>query len=84
MKNELENNKYIGGFNKALKYYVSSKDSGVSDGLTTREKENPIKPIINKSLKKSTVFGMSPLAFLGVSFSLIAICGVAIITIKNK
>lgn len=74
----------IGGLKKVLKMYVDSKTSGASDGLTARESQNPIKPIINTPLKDTKILGLTPTNYLLVSFSVVAICGIAILSIKNK
>lgn len=75
---------FIGGLKKVVDMYVQSKTSGAYDGLSAREKESPIKPIINTSLKDTRVIGMKPLTYIAVSLSIVAICGVAILSIKNK
>jgi hypothetical protein len=75
---------FIGGLKKVVNMYVQSQTSGATDGLTAREKQSPVKPIINKSLKDTRFLGMTPLTYITVSFSIVAICGVAILSIKNK
>ena len=75
---------FIGGLKKVVNMYAQSQTSGATDGLTAREKQNPVKPIINTSLKDTRVLGMTPLTYVGVSLSIVVICGIAILSIKNK
>lgn len=75
---------FIGGLKKITNMYVQSQTSGASDGLTAREKQSPIKPIINTSLKDTRVLGMKPLTYITVSLGIVIICGVAILSMKNK
>ena len=75
---------FIGGLKKVINMYAESQTSGATDGLTAREKQSPVKPIINTSLKDTRVLGMKPLTYIAVSLSIVAICGVAILSIKNK
>ena len=75
---------FIGGLKKIANFYAQSQTSGATDGLTAREKQSPVKPIINTSLKDTRVLGMTPLTYITVSLSIVAICGVAILSIKNK
>lgn len=75
---------FIGGLKKIVNMYVQSQTSGASDGLTAREKQSPVKPIINTSLKDTRVLGMTPLTYIAVSLGIVAVCGVAILSIKNK
>jgi hypothetical protein len=75
---------FIGGLKKVVNMYVQSQTSGATDGLTAREKQSPVKPIINTSLKDTRFLGMTPLTYITVSLSIVALCGVAILSIKNK
>lgn len=75
---------FIGGLKKVVNMYVQSQTSGATDGLTAREKQSPVKPIINKSLKDTRFLGMPPLTYIGVSLGIVVICGITILSIKNK
>jgi hypothetical protein len=75
---------FIGGLKKIVNMYAQSQTSGASDGLTAREKQSPVKPIINTSLKDTRVLGMTPLTYIAVSLGIVAVCGIAILSIKNK
>lgn len=75
---------FIGGLKKVINMYAESQTSGATDGLTAREKQSPIKPIINTSLKDTKILGMTPLTYIAVSLGIVAVCGVAILSIKNK
>ena len=75
---------FIGGLKKITNMYVQSQTSGASNGLTAREKQSPVKPIINTSLKDTRVLGMKPLTYVLISLGIVAVCGIAILSIKNK
>ena len=75
---------FIGGLKKVVNMYVQSQTSGASDGLTAREKQSPVKPIINTSLKDTRFIGMKPLTYISVSLGIVLVCGIAILSIKNK
>lgn len=75
---------FIGGLKKIVNLYAQSQTSGATDGLTAREKQSPVKPIINTSLKDTRVLGMTPLTYVSVSLGIVLICGITILSIKNK
>lgn len=75
---------FIGGMKKVVNMYVQSQTSGVYDGLTAREKQSLIKPIINTSLKDTKVFGMTPTTYILASLSIVIVCAVGILSIKNN
>ena len=81
---EQENGGFIGGVKKVLNMYVKNSNKLAKDGLTISEFNNPIKPIINTPLKDTNVLGMKPLTYLTVSFGIVAVCGIAILSLKNK
>lgn len=84
MEDKDSNGGFIGGLKKAVNMYVQQRNTSVKDGLTGIEQQNPIKPIINKSLKDRTILGLKPLTYVAVSFSIVALCGIAILSLKNK
>ena len=75
---------FIGGLKKIASIYAQSQTSGATDGLTAREKQSPVKPIINTSLKDTRVLGMTPLTYISVSLGIVLVCGITILSIKNK
>jgi hypothetical protein len=75
---------FIGGLKKIVNIYAQSQTSGATDGLTAREKQSPVKPIINTSLKDTRVLGMTPLTYISVSLGIVLVCGITILSIKNK
>jgi hypothetical protein len=75
---------FIGGLKKVVDTLVQSQTSGASDGLTARERQNPVKPIINTSLKDTRFLGMKPLTYISVSLGVVLVCGITILSIKNK
>jgi hypothetical protein len=79
-----ENGGFIGGLKKVLNMYVKNSNKLAKDGLTISEFNNPIKPIVNTPLKDTSVLGMKPLTYLTVSFVIVAVCGIAILSLKNK
>jgi|LakMenEpi03Aug12_release.lakeMendotaPanAssembly.Ray.scaffolds.fasta_scaffold3703967_1 hypothetical protein len=81
---EKDNGGFIGGLKKVLNMYVKNSNKLAKEGLTITEFNNPIKPIINTPLKDTNVLGMKPLTYLTVSFGIVAVCGIAILTLKNK
>ena len=64
--------------------YVSTVNSGAYDGLSYKEKQMDVKPVINKSIETNSILGMSSLTF--VSFSLISVfvMGVSILILKPQ
>ena len=75
---------FIGGLKKVVNMYVQSQTSGVTDGLSAREKQSPVKPIINTSLKETKVFGMTPTTYILVSLSVVIVCGIGVLSMKNN
>lgn len=75
---------FIGGLKKIANFYAQSQTSGATDGLTAREKQSPVKPIINTSLKDTRVLGMTPLTYISVSLGIVLVCGITILSMKNK